>query len=276
MSRLLDAAGTGHLKNVLGYHLGEQFHPRIDVTRAKLITEAERQAMLPLLLGLIPRTAALRTDRYASVKPLIAGHVRALGGDPHDDLLIDLIKEMSDNFDRTRPREDPRTRTRKSSIGDLRQMPSVYQRIRQGQGTRCAVCGTTFGSGPEEETLDHVIPWRLGGDPAGGWNWQLLCRRCNEAKSTLFGAVATAEYWNWSFDDLCKVRDPLAPDSVSPRLRYIVLSTRRQCQHPSCEVNPTRGHLLVKKRFATGLAIFDHLSVFCEKHAAASEGIVLG
>lgn len=232
--------------------------------------------MLPLLLGLIPRPAALRAERYASVKPLIAAHVGDLGGDASDELLVDLIKEMSDNFDRTRPRDDPRARMRKASIGDLRQIPNVYRRVREGQGARCAVCGTTFSSGAYEETLDHIIPWRLGGDPPGGWNWQLLCRRCNEAKSTLFGAVATAEYWNWSFDDLCKVKDPSGVDSVSPRLRYVVLSTLRRCQHPFCDVDPTRGHLLVKKRFASGLAVYDHLSVFCEEHAAGAEGLVLG
>ncbi|RYF37842.1 MAG: hypothetical protein EOO38_25625, partial [Cytophagaceae bacterium] len=130
MSRLLDAVGIGHLKNVLGYHLGEQFHARVDITAAQSISEGAKQSMLPLVLGLLPRPAALRTERYASVKPLISAHIAGLGGNSDDELLVDLVKELCDNFDRTRPREDPRVRLRKASIGDLRQMGAIYARIR--------------------------------------------------------------------------------------------------------------------------------------------------
>lgn len=50
---------------------------------------------------------------------------------------------------------------------------------------RCQICGYQFKSWTDSN-LEHVLPLSLGGDDSP-INWQLLCRQCNNEKSSLFG-----------------------------------------------------------------------------------------
>jgi len=264
MNRLADIKSLQRLQNYLGYHLGEQHHHLIDADDALRCSEAGRMSFLPQVFGLIPVNAIIERPPYGSVKPLIAEHLASLGV-PRSELLVNIVKDLCDNFDRTRIRDgDPRLRVRKSSIADLRQAPDLYRKLRTSQGARCRVCGTEFSEGKKEETLDHVIPWRLGGDPPGGWNWQLLCRRCNSAKDTIFSAFATPEYVNWIYSDLM-LRAPSA-DSVSERGRYLVLKHYGRCQTRDCTASPSNSELWVVRSVPSGLPVFDHLTVACDRH----------
>jgi hypothetical protein len=268
MNRLANNAALVGLQNFLGYHLGEQHHASIDVAAAAGCTESARIGFLPLVFGLMPVHAAFRQSPYIEIKPIINSHLMAIGVAPAP-LLIGIVKDLCDNFDRTRFRDGPPSlRPRKSSIADLRAQPELYRRIRGRQGSRCAVCGTEFSGGPKEETLDHVIPWRLGGDPPGGWNWQLLCRRCNCAKDTLVAAHATPEFVNWIFPDPIGQRTSLGSE-LHERGRYVALRHFERCQMNGCSRAPKDAELQVVRKCVTGFPVFDHLTVSCVEHGDA-------
>lgn len=265
MTRLASDSTLESLQNFVGFHLGEQHHGQIDVDKARSCAESEKAAVVPLMFGLMPVAAAFRKSPYIEVKPIIQSHLADIGVKPSS-LLVSIVKDLCDNFDRTRFRDGPPAlRPRKASISDLRAQPELYRRLRVSQGARCAVCGCTFADGRREETLDHVIPWRLGGDPPGGWNWQLLCRRCNTAKDTLLAAYMAPEYLNWIFPD------PIGQSSASgvelhERGRYLALRHYGKCKEPGCEVNPQQGALRVVRSRPAGFAVLDHLTVRCELH----------
>ena len=266
MSRLADGEALRSLQNFFGYHLGEQHHAAIDIVDAKACPEATRMSFLPMLFGLMPVAATFRASPYLEVKPLIIRHLLDLGVEPSP-VLVAIVKDLCDNFDRTRLREGPAAlRPRKNSIGDLRAQPDLYKRIRDRQGVRCAVCGTLFSAGAKEETLDHVVPWRLGGDPPGGWNWQLLCRRCNNAKDTLLAAYATPEFSNWIFPDLVS-RAGANGINLNERGRYVALRHFTRCQAEPCTAGHHNSELFVVRKSESGFSVFDHLTVVCEHHA---------
>lgn len=265
MNRLADPKALLNLQNFLGYHLGEQHHPHINVADAIACNEEVKMSFMPLLFGLMPATAAFRESSYIQVKPIIAHHLVDIGVEPSP-LLVAIVKDLCDNFDRTRFRDGPPSlRPRKASIADLKAQPELYKKIRQHQGARCAVCGTNFGGGPLEETLDHVIPWRLGGDPPGGWNWQLLCRRCNNSKDTLVAAYATPEFVNWIYPQPIGQKD-CAGLELHERGRYLALRHYAKCQAEGCENGPREAHLQVARRYASGFSVLDHLTVLCTEH----------
>jgi hypothetical protein len=267
MERLRDPAMLLSLTQYLAQHLGTQYLQRLPTTRRDF-SEEEKWRFAPLIFGLMPRKAAVRDSIYKEIKPEIRSHLALLGIEP-DDLLVDLIKEMCDNFDRSRPANPavPRIRARKASIGDLRLQSTLHQKIRTTQNQRCAVCGVLFTQGTPE-TLDHVIPWRVGGDPADGANWQLLCGPCNEAKANFFCGFAMIEYSNWIYVD-SRYKERIYPDDyVSTGNRFLVLATARQCRSPGCTVTPRDSELFIVRSMATGFSVFDYLSVRCAAHVA--------
>lgn len=265
VARLQETVAVDRFVSILGYHLGEQHHYRIDVDAALAASEKDRFQCVPLIFGLIPKPAVFRADATSAVKPMIREHLKSFGLDENE-LLVDVLKDLSDNIYRTGYSAGPaRTRPRKASIADLRQQPELYRSIRAKQGARCACCGCLFGLGDKEETLDHVIPWRLGGDPPGGWNWQLLCKRCNGAKDTLVSALTLPEYQNWIYSDFVRTLQPNA-DVISERGRYLVLKYYGRCQVPNCNAMPATQELAVTKNSSAAFPVFDHTSVACVEH----------
>jgi hypothetical protein len=229
--------------------------------------------LVPLMFGLMPMPAAFRQSPYSEVKPIITQHLAELGITATP-LLVAIVKDLCDNFDRTRFRDGPAAlRPRKSTISDLRSQPDLYKRLRGEQGARCAVCGCSFADGQLEETLDHVIPWRLGGDPPGGWNWQLLCRRCNCAKDTLVAAYAVPEFSNWIFPDPIGRPTALGTE-LNERGRYLALCHFARCQAGGCSASAKIAHLNVVRARPSGFSVLDHLTVVCETHIGA--GVVVG
>jgi 5-methylcytosine-specific restriction endonuclease McrA len=266
MSRLCSATAVAALKQFLGQHLGAQFSSRIQAKRR--FSEAEKLEFVPLIFGLLPRKAAIRDSVYVEVKPAIREHLERVGV-PCDDLILDIVKVLCDNFDRSKP-SDPgsgRIRPRKFGLADLKQRPTVYNSIRRSQGGRCAVCGVQF-LGDAVETLDHVVPWRLGGDPPDGSNWQLLCKPCNEAKGNLISSLVMLESHNWVYSDTNKPSAEYLDQAISSRSRFLALATFAKCQHAACGAGPSNTELFVVKTVPSGFSVFDHLSVYCEPHAA--------
>lgn len=274
MQRLRDAETLGNFVQFVGQHLGRQYILRLPRAYQKF-SEAQKLEFLPLMFGLMPRAGALRSSAYMEIKPLIREHLRHLEI-PDEDLLVDLLKDLCDNFDRTQPNDPSRRRfrPRKFGIGDVRQLQPVYARLRESQRYRCAICGAAF-DGKVAETLDHIIPWRLGGDPPEGSNWQILCKPCNDGKSDLISSIALVEYFNWVYADTKDVVPDLSENKISLRSRYLLLSCREQCELETCKMGPTGAELVIVRRAKTGFSVFDHLAVYCVAHVESASLPVL-
>jgi 5-methylcytosine-specific restriction endonuclease McrA len=270
IARLREPAALENLKQFLGQHLGTPYVARLSVP-SKRFSENEKIQFLPMIFGLLPRGGALRSSVYVEVKPLIRAHLQEIGV-PNNELLVDLLKELCDNFDRTQP-NDPtirRFRPRKLGMADLRQDQQLYRRILTAQNRRCAVCGVLF-QGTVLETLDHIIPWRLGGDPPDGSNWQILCSPCNGGKSDLISSIALVEYFNWVYADTKDVVPDLSENRISLRSRYLALTCLAGCQLESCQSGPSSAELVIVRKAKDGFSVLDHLAVFCENHVSSVE-----
>lgn len=267
MRRSFDPSLVGKLKAVLARYLGVPQEPG---SPSPSFSESDKFEILPAVFALMPREAAMRTDPYQEIKPLIRKHLVDLGVTT-DDLLVDLIKVLCDNFERTRPTSDlgGRTRPRKASISDLRQQIGLYKRIRESQNHRCAACGANLNS--TQETLDHVIPWRLGGDPAEGANWQILCEICNSGKSDLLTSFMLPEYFNWIYTEKTGQSVEYSIGMISRRTRYLALSASPKCSVPGCPATAATAQLYVVRQSEHGLSVFDHLEVLCEQHVLVTK-----
>ena len=60
---------------------------------------------------------------------------------------------------------------------------SVARKIALAQGNRCTVCGSPIASNGDRIDVDHRVPRLRGGTSYEG-NLQVLCKSCNNAKST--------------------------------------------------------------------------------------------
>lgn len=252
-ARLVDPEALSLLVLHLSRHLGARFATRV-AHDTRVLSPADQLRIVPLVFGLLPRSAVVR-DRYdVRVKPLIAEHLASLGA-PQDPVLIDVLKEVADQYFRTTPDRRPR----KYGIADIRAGdPRTYRRIFESQNGRCAVCGMSLSG--EEETLDHILPWRLVGEIVDGSNWQILCRACNGGKSSFLSSLQPAEALNWIYDEASSIGGP------SLRTRYLTLIRAGACGHPGCGRSPRDRQLHVRPRGADALPIVDHLSVVCEEH----------
>ena len=276
--RLVDYSTIEKLKNYLGFHLNESFHDRIDVNAARQYSESDVFELMPLVFGLTPTEAIFRKDRYALIKPSIRRHLVNVGIGDSDETLVSIIKTICDNLYQTNSSPNSRgsdISARKSQISDLRLRKNLYVELRGIQGNRCRVCGIPFSNQDIEETLDHIVPWHVGGDPPGGVNWQILCRRCNSAKSSLLSSLSLLEYSNWIYDRLCGNISSGRPDQLSNAGRYLALTLFRKCMHVKCGKEPSEKRLYIKKRGALGLSVFDHLVVICEDHIDSVSGPVI-
>jgi 5-methylcytosine-specific restriction endonuclease McrA len=229
------------------------------VSRSALATEAERLKIVPLVFGLLPEAALVREKPDQRIKPAIVQHLANVGVPP-DDVLVSTLKRVADQYFASAPRS-PLSRRQKVSIESVRALRlGIYSRMQTRQGGRCAICGILFGSGVLE-TLDHVLPWRLAGDPFDGANWQLLCRECNTGKRERLSAMQSPQALNWLYGLIEEI-----PVRTTLETRYLAFAMSGKCQLGSCGAEPRSAQLHLARRHATGLPVIDNLVVRCETH----------
>jgi 5-methylcytosine-specific restriction endonuclease McrA len=259
LDRLRDSRTISLFKRIFDAHTGSLVN--VDNFRS---SEHERFQIVPLVFGLIPARALFRERVDCRIKPLVREHLDSLGV-AYDEGLVSTIKLIIDQYFESvfAPAHD-RERPRKLGIESVRARRPIYRRLRRAHNDRCAVCGVRFGIDDAEETLDHILPWCLAGDPYDGRNWQLLCRACNLGKREWLSALQSPHALNWSYG-LGSFGDNL--DFESPEARYLMLSLRGECEMQDCARGPKDGRLTIVRRVSSGLPIADNLIVLCEAHA---------
>ncbi|MDY3551364.1 HNH endonuclease signature motif containing protein [Gemmata sp. JC717] len=228
------------------------------------LTESERLLVVPLVFGLMPAKAVWRGRRDERIKPHIRDHLASIGLMP-DEVLVDILKTVADQYYETQSEGIVRAipRKRKYGIADIKAMDrGLYHQMVQKQCGRCAVCGILLDQA-EDETLDHILPWRLVGDIPSGSNWQILCQVCNSGKRAWFSALQSPESMNWIYSG----HDQAIPHAEPTReTRYVVLAQLGVCQEPGCMNTPAAAHLRVRKCLSSGLAVVDNLTLLCDSH----------
>jgi hypothetical protein len=140
-------------------------------------------------------------------------------------------------------------------------------RLLRRQGGRCAICGRMFSHSDEERlsldemTLDHRIPFRLGGDDES--NLQILCRRCNAVKRHYLHVGESGSVWmnNHVYWSNRRV------------VAFWVLVRDGACQRHSCGRGPDVSSLSAGRRSDAGPWSFDNCIALCDSHAAEYEVI---
>lgn len=259
-ARLVDAHFVKRLSAYLAYHgaLGS----RIQLDSQSDFGDEEKFDFLPLVFGLLPRTALVRSAEDVRVKPLLRAHLHSLGV-VAPDVTIDVLKSVCDQYFETRSGASPRKR--KATISDVRQNRVLYQELLARQGKRCALCGVMLGGADADESLDHVVPFRLIGDIPDGANYQLLCVPCNSAKGSKLSSLMAPAAYNWVYSR----NDPIGTDTESTATaesRFVRLAQERQCMAGGCGVTPLSGRLDVAVVRSSGLSVADNLVVLCEQH----------
>ena len=256
---LTDPDALDALKSLLLYHgvLGYR-----DDVRGRDVRDLERLPILPLVFGLLPASvlaSPIDPTNFQPAKPVLAGHLTSLGIDV-EDLLLDVLKSLADQWARTRPGN---VRRRKYSVTDIRALVAPYRTLRLRQNGRCRYCGRELAA--SDEALDHIIPFRLIGDVADGANWQLLCSDCNLGKGEFLTTLAMPVAYNWVYSfnekDLTEVRI---------RTRWVVLAQRGKCD--DCGVGPDTAQVYVAPRRKGDAFIADLLTVVCAGHLEARSG----
>jgi hypothetical protein len=254
--RLTNADALAEFKRIFIFH-GALGGSAILPNREDVPAEAERLRVVPLVFGLLPFSALDRPIGASIIKPSIRAHLTNVGIDPDDDELVDVLKGIADQLWKTSVGRGV-AGSRKKGIADLRLQRSLYRHILSIQGRRCAICGVLF-TGSVEETLDHMIPWRLLGDVPGGANWQILCDVCNSGKREWFSCLQSAEASNWIYGSRVSA-------TVSREGRFVALASADGCEAGDCDATPRVARFFVERRILTALPVFDHLCVVCEDH----------
>ncbi|WP_408963201.1 HNH endonuclease [Nonomuraea angiospora] len=135
----------------------------------------------------------------------------------------------------------------------------MYALLQKRQSGRCATCGDPFGN--IKETLDHIVPWRLGGDPLDGSNWQVLCGPCNGGKSNFISILQDAIAHNWLYGKEITVGGPMADTA-----RYMALRQYPRCQADNCTADAESARLLVALQDPAGMYLMHNLQVLCDRH----------
>lgn len=230
-------------------------------------SEADRLKIVPLVFGLMPVSALNRKSITNSIKLDIKKHLKSLGIDQSDEKLIDIIKNISDQFF-TSKISSSNKQNKKFTLGKVQSTyPRIYKSIKDNQKNRCAICGIEFNDNSKDEQdreeLDHCLPFYLVGDIFDGSNWQLLCKRCNSAKSHYISIFQYPEAINWIYN---KEVAKLVANELSRENRYILLVHKGCCEEEGCNVKPTEEQLFVIQKSQTGLAVAGNLSVYCRRH----------
>ncbi len=222
------------------------------------LSELEKFQLVPLVFALMPRGAYVDRRVDKPIKPLIVAHLANLGV-ASDSVLVDVLKSVCDQFWETRKDRYGRPLKMKYGMRDLRANGRVYNALLLAQGRRCTCCGVDLRR--VDETLDHIVPWRLVGDVPDASNWQIMCGPCNNAKKDYLSSLQTLCAHNWVYSS------PIPPlDVPSQETRFVVLSQAGRCSISACSVTPRTGELQLKKRRETGLAVADNFVVRCSAH----------
>jgi 5-methylcytosine-specific restriction endonuclease McrA len=254
-ARLTDQTSVEYLKAHLCAHGALGTYRAL---RAVPLTELEKFQLVPLVFGLMPSSAYTNRRPDAAIKPLIETHLTTLGL-PRDQLLTDVLKSVCDQFWETRRDGSGRRLKRKYGMRDVRPMTRMYRALVDRQRSRCALCGATLTR--SNETLDHIVPFRLVGDVPDGSNWQILCQACNGAKGNYVSSLQATHAYNWVYStDTVPIATPPA------ETRFLIYAQAGRCTADGCAVTPTTGALFIEKIRDTGLAVADNLTVRCAAH----------
>jgi 5-methylcytosine-specific restriction endonuclease McrA len=228
--------------------------------RIKDLSEWTKLSVVPLVFSLIPEFALSNLrDLNTKTKPQIRRHIEDLGIQSPSERLITILKRVADNFfsAKIHDRSTGGSR-RKKGLSDLKSRRQLYEAIRSRQCGRCALCGDKYEN--ICQTLDHILPHSIGGDPQDGSNWQVLCDECNTGKGSYISSYQSPASLNWIYSTGIL-------DQISSELRYVTLSQLRRCQEPSCNSSALNSKLIVQRRSNQGLLIASHVTVYCEVHA---------
>jgi hypothetical protein len=228
-------------------------------------SELDRMEVVPLVFGLMPKSAIFRERKDQQIKPQIREHLISIGFKSIDEELVSVIKGISDQYYFSGGKRPLR---KKLSISDIRMgYRRDYYRLRDIQNNRCRICGVKLSD--SEEHLDHKIPFRLIGDVPTGVNWQLLCGTCNMGKSSYLSALQPISSQNWiygfSLDDPSKSLN-VTDSQWGYTVRFSILMQKKMCCIAGCKNTSLVSKLSIKISNNTGLPVIDNFSIFCEDH----------
>jgi len=172
--------------------------------------------------------------------------------------LYDLINSVYRHWLKTK-----RGTLGKYSIADVRSRhTTVFNELMLGQGHRCAYCGYSFAEIPGEQTLDHIIPYRLGNDHMCGSNWQILCKTCNIEKKDMFSIFQhrVANDWIYHLKNWTPEQESRTGKN---RIQFTVILRDKKCKQ--CGSGPTEKQLFAINE-TTGLSIPTNMVCVCEDY----------
>jgi len=139
---------------------------------------------------------------------------------------------------------------------------TVFNELMHEQRHRCAHCGYSFAEIPGEQTLDHIIPYRLGGDHMCGSNWQILCKICNSKKKDMLSIFQHRVANDWIYH--LQRWTPEQKDRTGKKLiKYAVILRDKKCKQ--CGSGPTEKQLIAVNE-TTGLSIPSNMICVCEDY----------
>ena len=211
----------------------------------------------PLFFYLTPHKVLTRSLTGHKYKKAIAKYHSEVGINENSQL-IDIIFNMSDQYFSTSKTFSPDHHyvKRKGSLAKLRSNPILYKKVLTKQNYKCDICGVDYESNTNFH-LDHIIPWRLLGDPDDGLNWRILCDRCNRGKGSFLSAMQTKEFNDWYYsNEQDQISEHLFDSSI---LRYVCYAMNRNNK----PINIGKGKKFnLRKKVENGLFVFSNLEVY--------------
>ncbi|MEV3985621.1 HNH endonuclease signature motif containing protein [Nonomuraea sp. NPDC049758] len=237
--------------------LGSYHDPKL---AALPTTEGDLLSIVPLIFGLAPAAAWEQPQRigYPALRPLIEAHLQRMSV-PRTKILVDVLAAICDQYRSTNRRGYVFSNAGKYGLRDVRAQRGMYQKLEKRQNGRCSACGEHLRN--VTESLDHIVPWRLGGDPLDGSNWQILCEPCNGGKGSLISMLQHQAAHNWLYGQTISTGG-----HIGREVRYMALRQTPQCEAHPCTANAESNRLVVSLRDPEGLDVIDNLQVLCDQH----------
>jgi len=152
-----------------------------------------------------------------------------------------------------------------------RLLQEEYKKNNWDKIKRCEICGKRF-LRKDKASLEHVLPLSLGGDD-NETNWQLLCKRCNNDKSSLFGITSVDRVRLMVTDKIFKYRTIEEQILAVPKnYRYLVMERdKRSCSDCSNTCRSIELYVTINSR--DEIVHFDNLYTLC-KNCITSKSIL--